>query len=405
MARGAQVVIDLGGMAERGKRQGTDLVMPGLQLVLLKAAGQGGEVSGCTCQQQHWRGGLLDERDGVPEITARQAAESVHSSILRGRPVGVGEKIWPSAASAMHQFLPFAWFEGRCVPFEEAKVSVATHALHYGTGAFGGMRAIPDPSKPGGMLLFRAERHARRLSQSAKLLLADLSEATVMDALTAMLKANQPKTPIYLRPFVYTSDLGIAPRLHNIETDFLIYGLELGDYLSPEGVSCRISSWTRQEDRSLPLRGKISGAYITSSLAKTEAVSSGFDEALLMNSRGKVSEASGMNLFLVRNGQLITPGVDQDILEGITRASVIELAKAMGIEVIERPVDKTELFIADEVFLTGTAAKISPIRQLESTVLSDKRPVMEALRTKLVAITEGRDPDYAHWVTRIELND
>lgn len=304
----------------------------------------------------------------------------------------------------MHQFLPYAWFQGRCVPFEDAKVSVATHALHYGTGAFGGMRAIPDPRKPGGMLLFRAERHARRLSQSARLLLAELTEKTVMEALTAMLRANKPTTPIYLRPFVYTSDLGIAPRLHNIETDFLIYGLELGDYLSPEGVSCRISSWTRQEDRSLPLRGKISGAYITSSLAKTEAVASGFDEALLMNTRGKVSEASGMNLFIVRDGKLITPGVDQDILEGITRASVIELAKTMGIEVIERPVDKTELFIADEVFLTGTAAKISPIRQLESTVLSDRRPIMEALRTKLVAITEGRDEEFAHWVTRIELD-
>ena len=304
----------------------------------------------------------------------------------------------------MHQFLPYAWFQGRCVPFEDAKVSVATHALHYGTGAFGGMRAIPDPKQPGGMLLFRADRHARRLSQSARLLLAELTEQTVMEALTAMLRANKPSTPIYLRPFVYTSDLGIAPRLHNIETDFLIYGLELGDYLSPEGVSCRISSWTRQEDRSLPLRGKISGAYITSSLAKTEAVASGFDEALLMNTRGKVSEASGMNLFIVRDGTLITPGVDQDILEGITRASVIELAKSMGIEVIERPVDKTELFIADEVFLTGTAAKISPIRQLESTVLSDRRPLMEALRTKLVAITEGRDEEFAHWVTRIELD-
>tara|TARA_B100001057_G_scaffold114941_1_gene113410 strand:- start:211 stop:1128 length:918 start_codon:yes stop_codon:yes gene_type:complete len=303
----------------------------------------------------------------------------------------------------MHQFLPYAWFQGRCVPFEDAKVSVATHALHYGTGAFGGMRAIPDPTKPGGMLLFRADRHARRLSQSAHLLLADLSEETVMEALTAMLHANKPTTPIYLRPFVYTSDLGIAPRLHNIETDFLIYGLELGDYLSPDGVSCRISSWTRQEDRSLPLRGKISGAYITSSLAKSEAVASGFDEALLMNTRGKVSEASGMNLFIVRDGQLITPGVDQDILEGITRASVIELAKGMGIDVIERPVDKTELFIADEVFLTGTAAKISPIRQLESTVLSQQRPLMEALRSKLVAITEGRDEQYAHWITRIEL--
>ncbi|EAR18686.1 branched-chain amino acid transaminase [Synechococcus sp. W2B2] len=304
----------------------------------------------------------------------------------------------------MHQFLPYAWFQGRCVPFEEAKVSVATHALHYGTGAFGGMRAIPDPSKPGGMLLFRPERHARRLSQSARLLLADLSEATVMDALVTMLRANRPATPIYLRPFVYTSDLGIAPRLHDIETDFLIYGLELGDYLSPEGVSCRISSWTRQEDRSLPLRGKISGAYITSSLAKTEAVSSGFDEALLMNTRGKVSEASGMNLFIVRDGDLITPGVDQDILEGITRASVIELAKSMGLNVIERPVDKTELFIADEVFLTGTAAKITPIRQLESTVLSNQRPVMDALRQRLIAITEGRDEEFRHWVTRIELD-
>ena len=303
----------------------------------------------------------------------------------------------------MHQFLPYAWFQGRCVPFEEAKVSVATHALHYGTGAFGGMRAIPDPIKPGGMLLFRADRHSRRLSQSAHLLMAELSEETVMQALTSMLRANQPTTPIYLRPFVYTSDLGIAPRLHNIETDFLIYGLELGDYLSPDGVSCRISSWTRQEDRSLPLRGKISGAYITSSLAKSEAVASGFDEALLMNTRGKVSEASGMNLFIVRDGKLITPGVDQDILEGITRASVIELAKGMGIEVVERPVDKTELFIADEVFLTGTAAKISPIRQLESTTLSHHRPLMEALRSKLVAITEGRDEQYAHWVTRIEL--
>ena len=305
----------------------------------------------------------------------------------------------------MHQFLPYAWFQGRCVPFEDAKVSVATHALHYGTGAFGGMRAIPDPTKPGGMLLFRADRHARRLSQSAHLLLADLSEVTVMEALTAMLHANKPTTPIYLRPFVYTSDLGIAPRLHNIETDFLIYGLELGDYLSPDGVSCRISSWTRQEDRSLPLRGKISGAYITSSLAKSEAVACGFDEALLMNTRGKVSEASGMNLFIVRDGQLITPGVDQDILEGITRASVIELAKGMGIDVIERPVDKTELFIADEVFLTGTAAKISPIRQLESTVLSQHRPLMKALRSKLVAITEGRDEQYAHWVTRIDLEN
>jgi branched-chain amino acid aminotransferase len=301
----------------------------------------------------------------------------------------------------MHQFLPYAWFGGKCVPFAEATLSVATHALHYGTGAFGGMRGLPNPADP---LLFRADRHARRLSQSARLLLTELTEETVHKAIQAFLQANKPATPFYLRPFVYTSDLGIAPRLHDIQTDFLIYGIELGDYLSPDGVSCRISSWTRQEDRSLPLRGKISGAYITSSLAKTEAVKSGFDEALLLNSRGKVSEASGMNLFMVRDGVLITPGVDQDILEGITRASVIELAHAMDIPVLERAVDKTELFVADEVFLSGTAARITPVRRIETTDLPVHRPIMDRLRERLSAITEGRDPAYDHWVTRIRLD-
>jgi branched-chain amino acid aminotransferase len=304
----------------------------------------------------------------------------------------------------MHQFLPYAWFGGACVPFAEATISVATHALHYGTGAFGGMRALPNPNDPGEILLFRADRHARRLSQSARLLLTELSEDTIHAAVLAFLRANKPTCSVYLRPFVYTSDLGIAPRLHNIQTDFLIYGIEMGDYLSPEGVSCRVSSWTRQEDRSLPLRGKISGAYITSSLAKTEAVKSGFDEALLLNSRGKVSEASGMNLFLVRDGVLITPGVDQDILEGITRASVIELARSMDIPVLERPVDKTELFIADEVFLSGTAARITPVRRIETTDLPVHRPIMDRLRERLSAITEGRDPAYDHWVTRIRLD-
>ncbi len=305
----------------------------------------------------------------------------------------------------MHQFLPFAWFQGKCVPFEEARVSIATHALHYGTAAFGGMRAIPDPSNKSSILLFRADRHAKRLSQSARFLLKDLDEEAILTSITKFIKANSPTKPIYLRPFIYTSDLGIAPRLHDIETDFFIYGLELGDYLSPEGVSCRFSSWVRQEDRSLPLRGKISGAYITSSLAKTEAVKSGFDEALLMNSKGKVSEASGMNLFMVRDSKLITPGVDQDILEGITRASVIHLAKEMNIEVIERPVDKTELFISDELFLTGTAAKITPIRQVESTILNTNRPIMNKLKLKLIEITEGRDKKYENWITRINIAD
>ena len=304
----------------------------------------------------------------------------------------------------MHQFLPYAWFDGECIPFAEAKISIATHALHYGTAAFGGMRAIPNPSDINEFLLFRTDKHIKRLTQSAKFLLTDITEDYIYNALEKVIKINNPTKPIYIRPFVYTSDLGIAPRLHNIETNFFIYCIELGDYLSPEGVTCRMSSWTRQEDRSLPLRGKISGAYITSSLAKTEASLSGFDEALLLNSNGKVSEASGMNLFIVRNGELITPSVDQDILEGITRSSVIELAKSIGLKVIERPVDKTELLIAEEVFLTGTAAKITPIKQIESTKLNIDRPVMNKLKLLLTDITEGRSKDYDNWVTRIKLN-
>ena len=303
----------------------------------------------------------------------------------------------------MYQFLETAYFRNQFMPFQEANLSIATHALHYGTSAFGGLRGIPDPKQPNQILLFRLDRHCKRLSQSARMLNFDLSAEKIQTTIEAFVKKNRPQKSFYIRPLVFTSDVGIAPRLHNIEKDFLIYGIELGDYLSPEGVSCRFSSWCRQEDRSLPLRGKIGGAYITSSLAKTEAVESGFDEAILMNSQGKVSEASGMNIFAVRDGTLITPGPDQDILEGITRASVIQIAKGMGIEVIERPVDKSELLIADEVFLTGTAAKVTPIKRLENYKLSSDRPITNQLRDKITAITENRDSDYKDWVYTVQI--
>lgn len=304
----------------------------------------------------------------------------------------------------MHNFLPIAYFQNNFVPFADAKISIATHALHYGTGAFGGLRGIPDPQKEKQILLFRLERHCQRLSNSAKVLNYNLPPDKIQNIIVEFVKKNNPNTSFYIRPFVYTSDLGIAPRLHNIEKDFFVYGLELGDYLSPDGVSCRISSWYRQEDRSLPLRAKISGAYITSSLAKTEAVESGFDEAILINSQGKVCEASGMNIFIVRNGQLITPGFDQDILEGITRDSILTLARDLGIPTVERAVDKSELLIADEVFLSGTAARITPVKRVENYEISQNRPITEKLRNKLTAITENRDPNYQDWVFPISLD-
>ena len=304
----------------------------------------------------------------------------------------------------MHNFLPTAYFNNQFVPFESANLSIATHALHYGTGAFGGMRGLPDPNNPGHILLFRLDRHSQRLSESARLLHYDLPADKIESIIVDFVKKNRPDKSFYMRPFVYTSDLGISPRLHDVQKSFFVYGLELGDYLSPEGVRCRISSWYRQEDRSLPLRGKISGAYITSSLAKTEAVHSGFDEAILMNAQGKVSEATGMNVFIVRNGQLITPGFEQDILEGITRSSVITLAQDMGMPVVERPIDKTELFIADEIFLSGTAAKITPVKCIENYEYDGDRPITDKLRAKLTAITKNQVPDYAHWITSIPLD-
>ena len=303
----------------------------------------------------------------------------------------------------MHNFLPIAYFENQFIPFEQANISIATHALHYGTGAFGGMRGIPNPDNPQQILLFRLDRHSQRLSNSAKFLKYDLPADKIQQTIIDFVKKNKPEKSFYIRPFIYTSDLGIAPRLHKIEKNFFIYGLELGDYLSPDGISCRISSWYRQEDRSLPLRGKISGAYITSSLAKTEAVESGFDEAILMNSQGKICEASGMNIFIVRNNKIITPGFDQDILEGITRDSVITVAKDLGIEVIERAVDKTELLIADEVFFSGTAAKITPVKQIENYHLSTNRPITEKIRKKLTNITENKDSQYQDWVFPIDI--
>lgn len=303
----------------------------------------------------------------------------------------------------MYSFLPIAYFENQFLPFENAKLSIATHALHYGTGAFGGLRGIPDPRNPQQILLFRLDRHAQRLAQSAKFLQFDLSADQIQQTITEFVQKNQPQTSFYIRPFIYTSDLGITPRLHNIEKSFFVYGIELGDYLSPDGVSCRFSSWCRQEDRSLPLRGKISGAYITSSLAKTEAVESGFDESILLNTQGKVSEASGMNIFIVRGGHIFTPGVDQDILEGITRDSIVQVARDMGYDVVERPIDKTELLIADEVFLSGTAAKITPVKQVENYRLSPDRPVTHRLKDKITAITENREPEYQDWVYKISI--
>lgn len=294
-------------------------------------------------------------------------------------------------------FLPKAYLRGEIVNFKDAKVSIATHALHYGTAAFGGMRAYPDNA--GNILFFRPELHIARLAQSAKLLGFDFDKDQIKQALQLFVESNPKDKPYYMRPLVYASDLGVAPRLHDVESDLLIYGVEMGDYLAKDGggISCCFSSWTRGEDRSLPLRGKISGTYVSSALAKTEAVERGFDEAIFLNSRGKIAEGSAMNIFIVRDDTLITPAITNDILEGITRRSVIEIAQSLDIKVEEREVDKSELVVADELFLTGTAAQIAPISKIEQYKLNRQNPITAKIQMAMRQILEGHPTDF-NWL-------
>lgn len=300
-----------------------------------------------------------------------------------------------------NDFLPIAYLNGKFIPFEDANVSIATHALHYGTAAFGGLRGWVDEADPTKTVLFRLDKHAKRMANSAKYLQADFSADQIEKAITEFVKQNKPNKPFYIRPLIYVSDLGLAPRLHDTEKDLLIYGLSLGDYMSSDGVSVCFSSWTRQPDTSMPLRGKISGAYITTSLAKSEAINRGFDEAILLRTDGKVAEASAMNIFCVRDGAVITPGVEQDILEGITRDSIIQLCRDLDIPVIERPLDKSELYIADEVFLCGTAARITPVKKVESTELPTSGPITAKLKAEIDKISRGQHDKYASWNTII----
>jgi branched-chain amino acid aminotransferase len=298
-------------------------------------------------------------------------------------------------------FLPRAFVQGKFVDFKDAQISIATHALHYGTAAFGGLRGWVSEENTNETILFRLDEHAKRLANSAKYLQADFTSEYIQEKIIEFVKENKSPKPYYIRPLVYISDLGVAPRVHSAEKDLLIYGLEAGDYLAADGVSVCFSSWSRQPDSSLPLRGKISGAYITSSLAKSEAVARGFDEAILLRTDGKVAEASAMNIFIVRDGTIITPGVEQDILEGITRKSVLKVARNLNIPVIERPIDKTELYIADEVFLCGTMARVTPVKSVESTQLGTDRPITTRLMEKFTAIATGNDKEYEQWLTRI----
>jgi branched-chain amino acid aminotransferase len=295
-----------------------------------------------------------------------------------------------------------AFFEGKIVPFEEAKISVATHALHYGTGVFGGLRGYWNDEKKK-LYVFRPYDHYQRLLNSGRMMNMQVpyDEEALIQLTLDLIRTESWQTDIYIRPFIYKADLGIGVRLHDLKDELTIFSMPFKMYVKNDtNAHVTVSSWRRIDDNMIPARGKVSGAYANSALIKTDAALSGFDEALVLNQNGHISEGSAMNIFMARDGVLYTPPVTDNILEGITRKTIIELAqKELGLEIVERSIDRTELYICDELFMTGSAAQVVAITQVDHRNIGQGKmgPVAGELRQLFDDVVRAKNPSYEHW--------
>lgn len=293
----------------------------------------------------------------------------------------------------------FAFFKGRIVPYSDAKVGVLTHTFNYGTGVFGGVRAYWNSDEEQ-LFIFRPLDHFRRFLNSAKLLLMDLpySEADLTQIVIDLLRAEDYKTDAYIRPLAYFSDEIIGVRLHNLTPDVTIVSLPFGSYVdNEEGVHATISSWRRIDDNMIPARGKIIGAYVNSALIKTDAQRAGFDEGIVLNQDGHLSEGSAENLFVICNGVACTPPVTDNILEGITRRTIMMLLHdELGVEVVERSIDRTEIYLAEEVFFCGTGVQLAAITKVDHRPIGIGRmgSITKQLRQLYFDVVRGRVPKY-----------
>ncbi len=305
-------------------------------------------------------------------------------------------------------YFPHAFFEGKFVKTEDAKVSIMTNALQYGTGFFGGMRGYYNKEE-GSLSVFRIDDHIKRFLTSAKVIGVSLkySHEELKDITLKLIEMNKPQTDTYFRPFAYAGSTDLSPNLERDSTfAYALYMIPLGDYLpTDKGLSVCVSSWRRISDNAIPSRAKISGGYINSALAKFEASTRGYDEAIFLSEDGHVAEGSAMNLFIVRNGVLITPSFSENILEGITRRSIIQIAEDMGIPTMDRVVDRTELYVADEVFFSGTGAQIAWINKIDDRVIADGNmgPITSKIREVFFEIVRGKNKKYAEWCTKIKI--
>lgn len=298
------------------------------------------------------------------------------------------------------------WLDGKMVAWDDARVSVLTHTLHYGVGAFEGIRAYKRST--GETAIFRLREHIERLYDSAKILSLKIpfDLEVIEKACADILKVNGLDEG-YLRPLVFLGDekMGLYAPDNTVHVSVIAWkwGAYLGEAALERGIHAKVSSYTRAHINSTMAKGKVVGHYVNSILAKREAKAAGYDEAIMLDANGYVAEASGENLFMVRRGVIRTPSTAQCILEGITRDTVITLAKELGYTIVEGFISRDELYTADEVFLCGTAAEITPVREIDHRVIGRgaRGPVTQRIQARFFDVVRGTTPDHAEWRARV----
>ena len=297
----------------------------------------------------------------------------------------------------------YVWFDGKFVTLDKAKVPITTHAIHYGTSIFEGIRAYWNKKN---LFVFRLEEHVKRFRRSGQFynISLNFSDKQISDAIKNLCKKNTMKKSCYIRPFYFVGDYGI--NLHVTEkapTSVAIFSFPFGDLFNKNGITAGISTWRKFSDMSTPPQAKMGGNYLNSIIATQEAKRNGFDEAILLDHSGNVSEAPGENIFIVKNGQLITPPLSSSALEGITRDAIIKIGRDFDIKVSEREVTRSELMVSDEVFLTGTAAEITPIISIDDKKIGYGKPgnVTKKMMKEYSDIVLNNNDSYSHWLTPV----
>ena len=297
----------------------------------------------------------------------------------------------------------YVWFDGKYIQTEKATIPITTHAIHYGTSIFEGIRGYWNKKE---LNIFRLNDHVKRFRKSGQFYNISLkfTDKQITDAIIGICKKNNLKKSCYIRPFYFVGNYGI--NLHVTEkapTHMAIFTFPFGDLFDKNGISAGIVSWRKFSDNSTPTQAKMGGNYLNSIIATQEAKQNGFDEAILLDQKGNVSEAPGENIFLVRDGKLITPSQSSSALEGITQDSIIKLGKDLDLEVSQRTISQSELLLAEEIFLTGTAAEITPVTRINKKIVGNGKVgnITKKIMSEFTDIVMKQNEDYEHWLTGV----